>query len=173
MVKTNKSMYTNVTTTNQLNGRVQLNQNGTEPAQGIMEEEGTPIKITMADVTEANQLSLHCPICAGAVEDNVTDAAVAPVICAECKTLYHRACWEQNGGSCAVLGCDSKSFHPYGDNLGPALTITHSDLPRDTPALRARSRQQELKAREQRRRQPQTSGFWRRLFQRILDAFSD
>jgi hypothetical protein len=40
------------------------------------EKELPPIHITADDVSEANRLSLHCPICAGAVENNVREGAL-------------------------------------------------------------------------------------------------
>ena len=39
-----------------------------------------------------------CPICLGALEEEVTTR------CPECGTCYHCECWEGNGG-CAVYGC--------------------------------------------------------------------
>jgi hypothetical protein len=132
-------------------------------------EESRPLRITMDDVTEANQLSLGCPICASPVERNAQADGQAPVICTECGTLYHRACWEANGGVCAVLGCSCNSYRPYGEAMGPVLTIRRSDLDRVPPGYR----NQQLKRAEKRGtrpRQPQKPSFWRTLFRRIIDA---
>ena len=135
-------------------------------------QEGQPLRITMDDVTEANQLSLGCPICASPVERNAQDPGLVPVICTECGTLYHRACWEANGGTCAVLGCDCRKYRPYGEAMGPVLTIRRSDIDRVPPGYR----NQQLK-RAERRRGPASepnkpSSFWRTLFRRILDALN-
>ncbi|MCZ7671029.1 MAG: hypothetical protein M5U34_29720 [Chloroflexi bacterium] len=93
------------------------------------EKELPPIQITDDDISKANRLSLHCPICASAVENNVTDRSVRPVVCVKCGTLYHQTCWEQSGGKCAILGCECTENYLYGRNRDPALTITYSDLP--------------------------------------------
>ncbi len=135
-----------------------------------MDEQELPsIQITDNDIQEANQLSLHCPICAGPVENNVTDADLTPVVCTNCGTLYHKACWQQNGGSCAVLGCDNKSFRLHGQDTSPALKINYSDI--RTPSANGSSRRTKQLKDQQRReveqlRQP---SLLRRLFQWLLD----
>ncbi len=143
------------------------------PRNEAMDEKGV-IRITFEDIAEANRLSLSCPICAGAVEKNVTDQALAPVLCANCQTLYHRTCWDQNGGKCAVLGCEHTECYRYGTEIGPRLTIRYSDLPKYAPQRSAspNGRNKELKE-EQKRLQEQAMGtdFWNRLFRRILRAF--
>lgn len=136
-----------------------------------MDEQEYPlIQITDDDIRQANQLSLHCPICAGAVERNLDEPALTPVVCAQCKTLYHRACWEQSGGKCAVLGCGHNEYYNHGADVRPTLTIKYTDLP--TPALNGHSarRNKQLKAEQKRQvealRRP---GFWQRLWQWLLD----
>jgi hypothetical protein len=100
-----------------------------------MTENGEFIRITAYDISEANQLSLHCPICAGAVEQHAPRPELVAVYCDACETLYHRACWEQNGASCAVLGCSGDSYRVYGAiELGPVLTVRRTDIPRVAPA---------------------------------------
>lgn len=127
-----------------------------------------PIKITDNDITEANKLSISCPICAGSVEDNLENPALSPVICSRCQTLYHKACWEQNGNKCAVLGCGHDECYPYGTELGPRLVISYSDIPKHVPATPSpNGRHKELKE-EQRRLQ---RGMLAGLFERILKAF--
>jgi hypothetical protein len=136
------------------------------------EKELPPIHITADDVSEANRLSLHCPICAGAVENNVREGALLPVVCTKCGTLYHRACWEQSGGKCAILGCDCTEYYVYGRNRDPALVITYADLPKASPNGASPISQQtkRLKAEQarevERMRQP---GFWQRFWQWLLD----
>jgi hypothetical protein len=136
--------------------------------------EGEPIRITSEDVDEANRLSLGCPICASAVEDNVTTQALTPVVCAKCQTLYHRTCWEQNGGKCATLGCGHTESYPYGTEIGPRLRIRYSDLPKHAPQAPTspNGRFKELKE-QQKRLQDQAKGreFWKGLYSRILRAF--
>lgn len=127
-----------------------------------------PIKITDNDITEANKLSISCPICAGSVEDNLENPALSPVICSRCQTLYHKACWEQNGNKCAVLGCGHDECYPYGTELGPRLVISYSDIPKHVPTTPSpNGRHKELKE-EQRRLQ---RGMLAGLFERILKAF--
>jgi hypothetical protein len=137
-----------------------------------MEREEPLLHISEQDITEANRLSLSCPICASAVENNVDSSALMPVVCANCQTLYHRACWEQNGRKCAVLGCEHKTAQPYGTALGPRLIIKHSDLPRHVPRRPSpNGRYRALKEAEKRRQREETGGsFWNSLFQNILRA---
>lgn len=135
-------------------------------------DEGSFIRITDEDVAEANRLSLSCPICASAVEDNVDVAAIRPVVCSKCHTLYHKTCWEQNGNKCATLGCGHTECYPYGTEIGPRLKIRYSDLPKHVPqAASPNGRFKELKE-QQRRLQEQASAgeFWKSLFSRILRA---
>ncbi len=135
------------------------------------EQELPPIQISDDDISEANRLSLHCPICAGAVENNVNDPSVRPVVCSKCGTLYHRACWEQSGAKCAILRCECTEDYVYGRNQDPALTITYSDLPSPSKNGRGSTAQtKRLKAQQarevERLRQP---GLWQRLWQWLLD----
>ncbi len=133
------------------------------------EEVGQPIQITETDIAEANRLSLSCPICAGAVEKNVPEASLAPVVCLQCGTLYHKACWEQHGGKCAVLGCEHKEARPYGTDIGPRLTITNADISKHRPyAPSINGRTKRLK--EQEKQRQRESGFWSNLFDRIRRA---
>jgi hypothetical protein len=136
--------------------------------------ENEPIHITDEDIAEANRLSLSCPICASAVEKNITNDSLKPVICANCQTLYHRTCWEQNGGKCATLGCGHEESYPYGTELGPRLTISYSDLPKHVPkpTVSPNGRSKELKAQEKRlQKEAVRREFWRNLYDRILRAF--
>lgn len=136
--------------------------------QTMTEHENPPIQITTDDIREANQLSLHCPMCAGAVERNVEDPALQPVVCANCGTLYHKACWEQNGGKCAILGCDHNKVHVYGIDTTPVLQIDYSDL----PAQNGQYRTQQKRLKDEQRRQVEElrrPSLLRRLFQWLLD----
>lgn len=139
--------------------------------QAMAEETLPPIEITSDDISEANRLSLHCPICAGAVENNVREAALTPVVCQKCGTLYHRVCWEQSGGKCAILGCECTKYYVFGRDRDPALKITYADLPQAAngrePISPQTKRLKAEQAREvERLRQP---GFWQRLWQWLLD----
>jgi hypothetical protein len=137
-----------------------------------MEEQELPlVRISTEDIAEANRLSLHCPMCAGAVEDHVEDEALRPVLCAQCRTLYHKACWEQGGGKCAVLGCDHDEYIVYGMHRKPILSIGYSDLPDVSPNGGRRSpRNKRLKA-EQRRQveQLRRPTLLQRLWRWLLD----
>jgi hypothetical protein len=136
--------------------------------------ENEPIQITEEDIREANRLSNSCPICAGAVEDNIDNDALRPVVCNNCQTLYHRTCWEQNGGKCATLGCGHDEYYPYGTELGPRLTIGYDDLPKHAPkpSLSPNGRSKKLKAQEKRlQKEAQRQEFWQNLFARIKRAF--
>lgn len=141
-----------------------------------VEHEEQPITITQSDIAEANRLSLHCPICAGPVEQNTDGLAYRPVICTDCGTLYHEACWSQNGGSCAILGCESKTFRVYGAlDLGPTLVINRTDIA-TTPPVRtvpreANNRTEQLKHNEKRmQREVGRRLFWRGLLESLLRA---
>ncbi len=145
------------------------------------EQEERPITITHQDISQANQLSLHCPICAGAVEQNVDGESVVPVFCVDCGTLYHRVCWEQNGGKCAILGCQGKQFRVHGAlDLGPVLKINERDIqaarpvvpPHSAPATgRTSDRTKKLKRHEQQMQREMRRHFWlRNLFESLLRA---
>lgn len=137
-----------------------------------MEEQQLPlVRISLEDIAEANRLSLHCPMCAGAVEDNVEDDALKPVLCAQCKTLYHKACWEQGGGKCAVLGCDHDSYIVYGMHRKPILRVSYADLPQPSPnGDRPQRHNKRLKA-EQRRQveQLRRPSLLQRIWRWLLD----
>lgn len=94
------------------------------------EIENPKLTITTEDITQANQLSLACPICANPVEKYVTEAALMPVVCEDCGTLYHKVCWEQGGGQCAMIGCDCKRCRPYNQSNEPTLIIGHNEIGR-------------------------------------------
>lgn len=133
------------------------------------EQELPPITITNNDIQAANQLSLHCPICANPVEKFVDDRNLQPVVCAKCGTLYHKTCWQQSGGKCAVLGCGHDKFNIYGTETSAVLSIKYSDLPR--PSANGRSRNKRLKEQQKREvEQLRRRGIWlERLFRWILD----
>lgn len=95
------------------------------------EIENAPITITSDDITNANQLSLGCPICGNPVERYVTDPNLVPVECADCGTLYHRLCWEQGASKCAMIGCTSKRYKLYAEEMSTVLTISANDLGRE------------------------------------------
>jgi hypothetical protein len=135
------------------------------------EQENPLIQITIEDIQEANRLSLHCPICASAVENNVREAALLPVVCARCRTLYHKACWEQSGGRCAILGCGHDKYYVYGTDVKPTLTIKYTDLPRPSVNGRAPSQQTKRLKEEQKRQveEMRRPGFWQRVWQWLLD----
>lgn len=136
----------------------------------MTEHENPPIQITLDDVQAANQLSLHCPMCASAVERNVTDPDLQPVVCANCGTLYHKACWEQNGGKCAILGCNHSECHIYGVETAPILKIRYSDLPAQngrSPSRERRLKEEQKRQVERLRRPGLLSRFWRWLLNQI------
>jgi hypothetical protein len=94
-----------------------------------MEEQENPkLTITIDDIQEANQLSHSCPICTSPVENYVSDPALVAVICDKCGTLYHKVCWEQGGGVCAMIGCDSRRYKLYAQNNNPALSIRPGEI---------------------------------------------
>jgi len=131
------------------------------------------IRISAEDIAEANRLSLSCPICASAVEKNVESRALAPVVCSNCHTLYHRTCWEQNGGTCATLGCEHDECYTYGTEMGPLLKIRYADLPKHAPrrVQSPNGRSKQLKAEEKRRqRERARQEFWGNLVDRIKRA---
>ena len=141
----------------------------------MTEQENPPIRVSLDDIDEANRLSLHCPICASPVENHPADPALTPVVCGNCKTLYHRACWEQSGGKCAILGCDHTKYFVFGRPTKPELIIRHSDIPAmPSPNGRTSDRvsrhTQELKREQQRQvEQLRRPSLLRRLWQWLLD----
>jgi hypothetical protein len=146
--------------------------NGRVSASGfrVMDEQEYPlIRITSNDISEANRLSLSCPICGNAVENHTDGAALVPVVCDKCGTLYHKACWEQSGGKCAILGCGSVKFHVHGRDTRPVLKVKYTDLPahsaNGSPSTSARNR----KLKEEQRRQVQRMTLFERFWRWLLD----
>ncbi len=139
-----------------------------------MHEEDDVLRITEDDITQANQLSLACPICAGPVENMPLESELQPVRCVDCDTLYHHACWEQNGGKCAILGCTSTQVLAHGA-LAETLTITLNEVPTDAQVGRQQQRLKNIERERMRRAgkqpQPVNSGFWAGLFRNIAKAF--
>ena len=137
----------------------------------MTETEYPSLRITEEDIVEANQLSLHCPICASAVEDNVDSDALRPIVCAKCGTLYHKICWEQSGGKCAILGCEHDTYRIHGQKLGPALRVDYRDLqPPSSNGSKTSGRTRRLKD-EQRRQveELRRPSLLQRLWQWLLD----
>ncbi len=139
--------------------------------QSMDAQEAPFIRITDDDVNQANQLSLQCPICGNAVENHVDGQSLVPIVCDNCGTLYHKACWEQSGGKCAVLGCGHDKFHLYGQDNKPVLKVKYTDLPAPTANGQGPSQQTRKIKEEQRRQVEQMSrpGFWQRIWQWLLD----
>jgi hypothetical protein len=134
----------------------------------VMDEKEYPlIRITDNDISEANRLSLSCPICGSAVENHTDGAALVPIVCDQCGTLYHRACWERSGGKCAVLGCGSVKFHIYGKNTKPVLKVKYTDLP--APSTNGRTSAQTRKLKEEQRRQVRQMTLFQRFWRWLLD----
>ena len=134
-------------------------------------QEQPSIRITASDITEANQLSLSCPICGNAVEEHTDGAALVPVICDKCDTLYHKACWDRSGGKCAVLGCGSDKFHIHGQDTRPVLKVRYTDLPAPSanggPSPSAQNRRLKEEQRRQVRNMTLFERFWRWLLDQI------
>jgi hypothetical protein len=53
-----------------------------------------------AAVIHFNLNSVQCPFCRSQAEK-----ISSLIVCSDCKTFYHRECWQQNNG-CSVFGCD-------------------------------------------------------------------
>lgn len=136
----------------------------------MADQELPPISITEEDVKEANQLSLHCPICANPVENNVTEADLQAVLCRQCGTLYHKICWQQGGGKCAVLGCDHDQYRIYGTQVRPILRVDYKDI-QPSPNGRVLSPSTKQLKHEQRRQveQLRRPTLLQRLWQWLLD----
>lgn len=140
-----------------------------------MSEDEDVLRITETDIDEANRLSFACPICAGPVENSPEVVELSPVVCVDCDTLYHRTCWTQNGGKCAILGCASTEVRPYGVAAG-MITISAEDVPSELEVNRRNKRLKTVERERMRRQgqQPQpteTRGFWQGLFANIARAF--
>lgn len=133
------------------------------------EQELPPIQITFDDIQKANQLSLHCPICAGPVERNVNEVELTPVICTKCGTLYHKACWQQNGNKCAILGCGSTEFRVHGQQVKPELKIGYDDVRKVAANGRYSPKAQNKELKHEQQRQVRRMGLLRRLFKWLFD----
>lgn len=137
----------------------------------MSEQENPMIQITVDDIKEANQLSLHCPICANPVEANPTERALVPVVCAKCGTLYHKVCWEQAGGKCATLGCGHNKYYVHGRSAAPSLRVDKGDVIKVGDGRVVTARNKQLKSEQARQvealRRP---SLLQRLWQWLLDA---
>ena len=142
---------------------------GASRFRAMQEHENPFLRITEHDISEANQLSLSCPICGNAVENHTDGAALVPVVCDKCGTLYHRACWERSGAKCAVLGCGSDKFHVYGKNTKPVLKVKYTDLPAPSVNGRTTPSAQNRRLKEEQRRQVQRMTFFQRIWKWLLD----
>lgn len=129
-----------------------------------MDEESELLRITEEDVVEANQLSLACPICASPVENGVTVRELAPVVCVDCNTLYHHTCWGNNGGKCAILGCNCVQYQPYGVQE-TMLTINLDEVPSEAEVSKRNKRLKRIEKNRQRAepQPPPQPSFWRRI----------
>jgi hypothetical protein len=103
------------------------------------------------------------------VENNTDGAALVPVVCDQCGTLYHRACWEQSGGKCAVLGCGSTKFHVHGMDTRPVLKVKYTDLPPHSANGRPSVSAQNRRLKEEQRRQVQRMTLFERFWRWLLD----
>lgn len=136
----------------------------------VMDEKEYPlIRITDNDISQANQLSLSCPICGNAVENNTDGAELVPVVCDKCGTLYHRACWQGSGGRCAVLGCGSDKFHVYGKDTRPVLKVKYADLPAPSANGRTGPSAQTRRLKEEQKRQVERMTLFQRFWRWLLD----
>lgn len=136
------------------------------------EQELPPITITTDDIRDANQLSLHCPICANPVENYVEETDLQAVVCAKCGTLYHKTCWQLGGNKCAVLGCNHEKYYVHGVRVSPVLSIKHSDLGPAVPSRNGRSTERNKQLKHEQRRQVEQMrrpGLFQRLWQWLLD----
>jgi hypothetical protein len=149
-------------------------RNGSGPSNDFRtkeEREYPLIRITEHDISEANRLSLSCPICGSAVENHADGEALVPIVCDQCGTLYHRACWERSGGKCAVLGCGSVKFHVHGRDTKPVLKVKYTDLPAPSvnggQSTSARNRKLKEEQRRMVRNMTLFERFWRWLLNQI------
>ena len=133
------------------------------------EQEQPPIHITESDISEANRLSLSCPICGSAVENYLEARDLVPVVCDKCGTLYHRACWERSGNKCAVLGCGSSKFHVHGRVTKPVLRVKYTDLPAHSANGRTSTSARNRRLKEEQRRQVQRISLFERFWRWLLD----
>ena len=63
---------------------------GASRFRAMQEHENPFLRITEHDISEANQLSLSCPICGNAVENHTDGAALVPVVCDKCGKMCIR-----------------------------------------------------------------------------------
>ena len=131
------------------------------------EQEGEFLRITADDINEANKLSLHCPICASPVYRDESNAEMAPVECVDCEAIYHKACWEMAGGTCAIIGCDCKKCRPFGTGVSQPVALNMNDVPRINAAPNAPNNNR-YKAQERQMQREMQGGLFRRFFEWLL-----
>ncbi|MCA9979868.1 MAG: hypothetical protein KDD89_03530 [Anaerolineales bacterium] len=135
------------------------------------EREMPPITITGDDIRDANMLSLHCPICGSPVENYVEQPELVAVECVDCETLYHKTCWEQAGGKCAMIGCASTSYRLHAQDTAPVLTIDNRDLRHVQPVLNGSPRENKRLKEQERELRDEVygKGIFRRFFEWLLN----
>jgi hypothetical protein len=131
------------------------------------EREMPPITITGDDIRDANMLSLNCPICGSPVENYVEQPELVAVECVDCGTLYHKTCWEQAGGKCAMIGCVSTSYRLHAQDTAPILTIGRDDLRHVPPGQNGAPRENKRIKEQERRMRDEVYG--RGIFRRFFD----
>lgn len=127
------------------------------------------ITITDDDIREANMLSLHCPICGTPVENYVEQPELVAVECVDCGTLYHKTCWEQAGGKCAMIGCTSTSYRLHAQDSGPVLKIDQTDIGRHQPQQAPNGSPRENKRIKEQERRMRDEVYGRGIFRRFFD----
>jgi hypothetical protein len=137
----------------------------------MQEREMPSITITNNDIREANMLSLHCPICGSPVENYVEQPELVAVECVDCVTLYHRVCWEQAGGRCAMIGCSSTKYQLHAQESTAVLTIDSNDLRKVQPTLSGSPRENKRLKEQERRMRDEVygKGIFRRFFEWLLN----
>lgn len=113
------------------------------------EIEGEPIKITIDDIDQADKLSDACPICVGSVHRAYEHRELKPVECAACETVYHKACWDQAGGKCAMIGCESTRVRAYDSQSAGGVVINQTDFRERGPAVTEDLKRQQQEMRRQ------------------------
>ena len=115
----------------------------------MSEVEGEPIKITLDDIEQANQLSEACPVCFGPVYRTYESIDLKPVECAACETVYHKACWDHAGGKCAMVGCDSTRVRSYDSQSTGGVVINQTDFRERGPEITEELKRQQQEMRRQ------------------------
>jgi hypothetical protein len=82
------------------------------------------------DLADGNDAGRSCPFCRFPLKE-----AAAVVRCPVCRAVHHAECWQENGDSCAVVGCPGASPAARPE-AAPVPAVANTSTPLEPPPSR-------------------------------------